>query len=188
MGFVVKNRMSGITLLELLIAVAVVSITLLAGIPSLLDFIKSSRSTQQASYLSSALQMARLSAIDSGSVVSLCPAKIDLSECTTSWDDTLMVFEDVDSDGAYDSGEVVLKVVDAAPDSITRSFNNGASVSYQAEGHTADFGTFKVCATTEEAEFARSVVINLQGRIKLSRDYNGDGVHEYPEGTALSCS
>ncbi|MBW8191886.1 GspH/FimT family pseudopilin [Neiella marina] len=181
------KRMFGFTLLELLVTVAIVAITLLAGVPSLIDFIKSSRSSQQASYIASSLQMARLSAIDSGLVVTLCPTQNNLSSCTTSWDGPLMVFEDNDGDSSYDSGETVLKVIDAAPDTITRSFNNGSVVSYQPEGHTSDFGTFSVCADSKEAKYARSVVINLQGRIKLSRDYDGDGVHEYPEGTDLNC-
>ncbi|MBD1388891.1 GspH/FimT family pseudopilin [Neiella sp. HB171785] len=181
------KRTFGFTLLELIIVVAIVSITLLAGVPSLIDFIKSSRSSQQASYLSSALQMTRMSAIDTGGVVTLCPAKADLSACASSWNAQLMVFEDNDGDGSYDNGETVLKVIDASPDSISRSYNNGTAISYQSEGHTADFGTFSVCADSKEAKYARSVVINLQGRIKNSRDYSGDGVHEYPKGTPLSC-
>lgn len=177
----------GFTLLELLVTVAVGSILLFVGVPSLTEFISSSRATQQASYISSALQMARMSAIESGQVIGVCPAKPDLSGCTTSWNGALMVFIDADENDSYSSGDTILNSAEAAPSSISRTFNNGDIVLYQAEGHTADFGTFTVCDSSKSAKYARSVVINLQGRVKQSRDYDGDGVHEYPKGTALSC-
>ncbi|MCM2680612.1 GspH/FimT family pseudopilin [Echinimonas agarilytica] len=180
-------RKSGFTLIELMVTVAIASIVLLAGVPSLIEFIRHSRASQQASYVSSALQVARMSAIDSAQVIGVCPAKADLSACSTSWDDAIMIFIDADNSKTFNSGDTVIHSVEAAPESITRSFNNGTVIQYQAEGHTTQFGTFKICDSSKEAAYARSVVINLQGRIKLSKDYNGNGVHEYPSGTELSC-
>ena len=180
-------RQAGFTLIELLVTVALISVLLLMGVPSLVDFISASRASQQASYVSSTLQLARMHAIDSGQVIAVCPAKADLSACTTSWNDAIMVFIDANNNADFDSGETVIHSVEAASSSVVRTFNNGNIIRYQAEGHTTNFGTFKICDSDKTAEYARSVVINLQGRIKLSRDYDGDGIYEYPEGSDVDC-
>ena len=96
------DKEPGFTLVELLIAIVVVTILLAAGAPAFKDFIKNNRVTAQANDLISSIQLARSEALKRGTNVVVC-ASNDGKKCTgeDTWADGWIVFSDFDpTDGA----------------------------------------------------------------------------------------
>ncbi|MEN8108370.1 MAG: GspH/FimT family pseudopilin [Pseudomonadota bacterium] len=94
------EKESGITLLELLITIVMLSILLAVGVPSLQDFIKNNRITGQANDLAIAIQLARSEAVKRGTGGIIC-ASDDEATCSNSddWSTGWIVYTDVDQDG-----------------------------------------------------------------------------------------
>ena len=91
---------SGLTLVELLVTIVVLSILLALGVPGLQNFIKSSRLTGQANDLVVALQLARSEAVKRGTGSVVC-ASANEATCSNSddWTTGWIVFTDFDQDG-----------------------------------------------------------------------------------------
>jgi len=48
-------------------------------------------------------------------------------------------------------------------------------------------GNFTWCPASRNARFARQLVVNATGRVRLSQDTDGDGIHEDSAGNPLHC-
>ena len=91
------------TLVELLIAIVVVSILLALGVPGLQDFVKNNRVTGQANDLVVAIQLARSEAVKRGTRGVIC-ASDDEATCSGSddWTTGWIVYSDIDQDSNLD--------------------------------------------------------------------------------------
>jgi type IV fimbrial biogenesis protein FimT len=92
------ERVTGFTLVELLITIVVVSILLAAGVPAFKDFIKNNRVTAQTNDLVSAIQLARSEALKRGVNTVVCASQ-DQKTCTedkNTWADGWIVYSDFD--------------------------------------------------------------------------------------------
>ena len=91
------EKESGITLLELMITIVVLSILLAVGVPSLQDFIKNNRITGQANDLAIAIQLTRSEAVKRGTGGIIC-ASDDEATCSNSddWSTGWIVYTDID--------------------------------------------------------------------------------------------
>lgn len=94
---------SGMTLVELLITIVVLSILLALGVPGLQNFIKSTRVSAQANDLVVAIQLARSEAVKRGTRGVIC-ASDDEATCSGSddWTTGWIVFSDIDQNGTPD--------------------------------------------------------------------------------------
>ena len=103
-----KNRSSGTTLIELLIAMLVLAILMAIAIPSFREFAADSRTTAVTSDLVTALNVARSEALRRSSLVVAC-ASDDLATCSTSttWTGGWIVFADQDGDGLVGAGDLL---------------------------------------------------------------------------------
>ncbi len=68
-----KLRQSGITLLELLVAIFIAGIVLGLGIPSMVEFQRNARITTVANDMIAAISVARAEAVKRRAPVTLCP-------------------------------------------------------------------------------------------------------------------
>lgn len=95
----------GFTLIELMITLAVAAILLAAAVPSYRSFVQDNRSAAQANSVLRALAYTRSEAVKRAEVVTICQSG-NQSSCGggTSWQSGWIVFNDVDQDGALDSG------------------------------------------------------------------------------------
>ena len=94
-------------------------------------------------------------------------------------------------DRTRDTGDALFGVMPALERGAQlswRAFRNRSYLQFFARGYTAwQNGTFQYCPASQEARFSRAVIINVQGRVALSRDNDGDGIAEYANGDPLSC-
>ncbi|MFP4393018.1 MAG: GspH/FimT family pseudopilin [Desulfohalobiaceae bacterium] len=105
---------SGLTLLEMVMVMAILSIIVAIGVPSLSGLTKNSRLTSQANEFIATLHLARSEALKRGEQVVVCRSA-DLESCASNgdWDQGWIVFVDFDEDKARSSDEELLRTKEA---------------------------------------------------------------------------
>ncbi|MGZ8191416.1 MAG: GspH/FimT family pseudopilin [Methylococcaceae bacterium] len=164
-----QKLLQGFTLVELLVVVAIMAITLAFGVPSFQAVIASSRLTNAANSMVTALQLARSEAIKTNRLVTVSNVNNN-----SAWGDGWIVFmdknqdnlQDIDDDPEID--EPTIGSFDAINTSFTvkpdPNFTN--RVIYRPDGRSNTFGSFTFCSPAETADF-RNVVIASTGRVRV---------------------
>lgn len=163
-----KNKMQGFTLLELMITVFIAILLTAIGIPSFMGLIRDSRMTTNTNDFLTALSYARSEAATRNTTVTIQSK----SGTNLDWKDGWDVYIDADVDSTVDPGEL-LKTHDALPNGYSLTANNAvfdSQIEYLPSGliSTNINGTFHLCLDND-ASTARSVVINSLGRARIAR-------------------
>ncbi|WP_250207260.1 GspH/FimT family pseudopilin [Alteromonas oceanisediminis] len=180
------RNQTGVTLLEMLITLAIVAIVLTTVAPNVQSILIQNRITAEINELSGVIQYARHHAIDQQIDTLVCPSD-DFSSCTTNWGQAKMVFADENGDGSRGNDEPILAATGVTHPVNVLTGPNG-SMRFLASGAVAAPAVLRLCHENDEAEYARALTISLQGRVKMSRDDDNDGIHEDDTGAALDCN
>ena len=175
----------GLTLIELMISIAIMSILITAVGPMVRDILIQNRLIGQINELSAVVQLARHSAINEQVTSIICPSS-DFTTCNLNWDLPKMVFLDLDGNGVRDANEELLGGTSRSVSNYNLTGPAGI-ISFQGNGATATPSTLLLCHESNEAQFARAITISLQGRVRVSQDTNNDGIYETNAGANLSC-
>lgn len=163
-----RRHARGITLIEMIIALAVASILATAAAPAFGNLIQKSRAQAARSALVTALNTARMTAVTKLSHVVVCPSR-DQQYCdhSTEWQDGWIVFLDADHDGRRTEDEALVTVAGAEPDGVTILSTAGRThVTYRMDGTSGGSNvTFTVC-DRRGADDAGAIVINNAGRVR----------------------
>ena len=143
------RRDGGFTLIELMIAIALVAILLATAVPALDDFTNDARQTGAINDFISSIHIARNTAITTNSRVTMCASASGTNCELTSWDSGWIVFGDLNSNGSVDAGEAIV------------------SASAAVEGLDILSGEFAVC-DFRGAAHAKVILIELSGRPRMS--------------------
>lgn len=178
-------RQQGTTLVELMIGLSIVAIILIVAVPSAQNIVIQNRVVAHINELSGVVQFARATAINEQVDTIICPTS-DFTNCTTNWSNAKMVFIDENLSGTRNDGEELLV---GTPIISSSNFIDGpeAAIRFQASGAVNTMATLLICHKDKDAKYARALTLSLQGRVKISRDADKDGVHEDNAGTDLSC-
>ena len=103
-----KPTQQGFTLIELMVAIAVLAIMLAIGLPSFQGSLRSNRVATSTNDMLAALSLARTEAIRNTRGSAVC-ASADGLACDGEWDQGWLVFSDTDRNGALNAGEVILR-------------------------------------------------------------------------------
>lgn len=177
------RRMSGVTMVELMVTVGVAGVLAATAVPSMQSFVRVSQVRTAANELAMALATARSEAIKRGSPVTVCKsADVTLAQplCAGSgsvpWRQGWVMFVDHDQDGVVDSSgslpDVRLRV--GAPGgrlSVEADTNFSRYVSYLPNGVSLgsggqSSGAFHVCLNG----IGRAVTINTSGRTQVREE------------------
>jgi type IV fimbrial biogenesis protein FimT len=158
----------GFTLIELLVVVAIMAITLAFGLPSFQAVIASSRLTNAANSMVTALQRARSEAIKGNRLVTVMNVNNN-----GAWQDGWIVFVDKDQDGLQDTDgdpaidEPTISFFEAINSSFTVIAPGGVAnrVTYRPDGRSNN-GSIYFFSSPDVADF-RSVVIAQTGRVHV---------------------
>jgi type IV fimbrial biogenesis protein FimT len=184
-------RMSGVTIVELLVALAVAGVLLGLALPNFRDFAERSRSAAVLNQLIGAVQTARHAAITLRTAVTLCPGTAIGCGPRDSWHDGALVFADRNANGRIDGGEEILRSFPPLPAGTRvywRSFRNRSYLQINATGLTNwQNGHLLYCPANRNVHFARAVIINAQGRVRSAPDTNRDNIAEDANGDPLVC-
>lgn len=165
------TRYQGFTMTEVLVTLAIASVLLLVGLPSLTEFLDNSRLSSDTNSLFASLMLARSEAVTRNETVSLC--KIDPDAPTTcdngeSWQSGWIAFVDTDADGIRDAGEdIVNTFLGMGENTVVTPTNFTNFISYLPAGRSTGSGSFNICVS---GTVASDIFINATGRPRA-----GDG-------------
>ena len=191
------KKQNGFTLLELIIAIAIVGILASIAVPSYSTFISKNRLSSVYNGLAGTISLARLEAVKRSQVITLCISN-DQATCdpttATNWGAGYIVFADLDGDGIVDitsdpaTTDTVLKVEPAANSTISiTSTDFGSRLSFAPRGRLRTQGSIVICNGDNTKE---SLALNLwvTGLGRLATDSNDDGIVEKIDGSNINCS
>ncbi len=183
-------RNAGMTLLELILAIALLSMLAAATAPSLGGIIEHRRGDAITGLLRDAIELARAEAISSGGFATLCRSG-DGARCGGRWEDGMIVFVDNDGDRLPDTQAAVARVFRFPAPTGTirwRSFGNRQYLQMTPMGFTRNQnGNFTWCPANGDIRQARQLIINAAGRVREAVDSDGDGVREDSNGNPINC-
>ena len=173
----------GFTLIEVMIALAIVSILITFAVPSMRDMLVNNRLQGASSDLVADISLARGTAAAKGQRVTICQSS-DSATCTagSTWQSGWIVFVDGNSNGTFESAnDTLIKAHQATSANVTVAPYNTTgtppalnaadttitSVRYRPSGTTTSTAAigFRVC---QNGFFFRDVVISSLGRISSS--------------------
>jgi type IV fimbrial biogenesis protein FimT len=163
------RRPAGVTLIELVIALAVLGILVTLATPAFSNLVANSSRTTAVNDLFHALFLARSEAIKRGRIVSLCPSS-DGQTCSRQrdWTSGWMVFvnEHPEEPAARQENEPVLNVYQGwSGGQIT---SNRLSYSFRPFIQGVVNGTIVFC-DDRGSEHARAIIISHTGRPRIDR-------------------
>ena len=165
----------GFSLVELIVTVAIAAIVVSVGIPSLQSSMRDNRQSTAINELSSALQMARSSAISRRERVTVCKSPDGLNCVAASdWTQGWIVFADPNNPNVRDNAEEILHVHSAVRGNVTISGNATVAdrVAFQPQGMLAGVpGTITHCDPRGN-NHATGLVISRGGQIRFEGDGN----------------
>lgn len=173
------------TLIELLVAIAVMAVLVAVAAPNFSDTIKRNRVQSQLRELVGTLAMARSEAVSRSRRVTVC-ASSDGATCTGgAWREGWLVFVDSGTEGSKDAGDQILKVHDGIGANSLKVIDNTnvtpASlnyVSFDRSGFTNQRITWSICDKDNDVSFARAVLMERTGSAVLS-SVGANNIHMY---------
>lgn len=179
-------RNSGFTLLELLVAIAVLLILLTTVIPTFNQIRLNNLRAAEVNAFVAAMAYARSEALKRGDRVSLCRTSeyaLSLPHCGVGngWEDGWIIFQDSNRNGQPDMAAHVLGVHEPFQGTgVTLRGNNNVStrIHYSRTGGMAGtMGTLIRCDQRGNGPQARLIIFPLSGRVRVAEgDYSLDCV------------
>lgn len=161
-------RCRGFTLIELMVAVAILAILLAIGLPAFGGLIDGQRMDSSVNSLVRSINLTRTEATRRNRHVTMAPL-------AGSWSNGWAIFIDANNNGALDAGDTLLR--EELPARVQHIHVNSPLASYlryNAQGESEllnggfQSGTFSVCPQEAGVE-GRKVVINRIGRARVER-------------------
>jgi type IV fimbrial biogenesis protein FimT len=172
------SRQSGLTLIELTTATAVLALALRMAIPAMQDILQSVGLQSASSDLLSDLYLARSEALKRNRHVALCKSA-DGVKCaaTGGWEQGWFVFHDENNNGVADAGEEILARHGPLPLHLRLSGNQPVAkyISFASIGVTKltgggfQAGTLTLCQLSAKPTPSRQVVLNAGGRPRVQK-------------------
>ena len=167
-------RSAGMTLVEVLVALAIVGVVLSTSLPNWGGFLAEREQRDLAEALMQTLLQARSEAIKRGTRVDVCPGAGNA--CATNpagWESGWIVFADNDRNGGKGIAEPVIARAPATSPGVTIRGNRPVAdyVSYTSLGQARridgalQMGTFTVCRAGLSA---RKVILAGSGRVRIT--------------------
>jgi type IV fimbrial biogenesis protein FimT len=166
------NRYNGFTLIEVLVALAILVSLTAIGVPSLAKYTVKLKVDNEISHLYRLLLSARNSAINSGKPTTVCPLD-DENNCSGDWAKSIYVFTDENDNKRFEPNDneqiIVMKAAISIQDKLQYG-KNRLGVTYTSTGHLSGWGqngTFKYCPKNHLNQ-SRGIIVATSGRLYKS--------------------
>lgn len=182
--------MKGLSLLELLVCLGMLSILLGIAIPDFNELVESLSGDVTLRKLATAVQLSKSSAITSNTTVTLCRST-DGFTCSGSWKDGVIIFTDRNRDRVINDNDKLVRHLTFPNGNGTikfRAFQNKQYLQITSLGITHyQNGNFTYCPFSGNSKFAKQLVLNRTARLRFAQDKDGDGIKEDSRGRPLNC-
>lgn len=145
----IRGMQGGVTLIELMVTVAVLSILLTVGVPSLTRFVEASRIDAAERQIIAAVKLARSEAVAKQRQITICPLSGSGSSCGKNWAGGMLIYENrvAPAEFQQDKDERV-KIYDYSSDlAVTINRNR---LSFNAFGRTGTTATISIDPSTQD--------------------------------------
>lgn len=161
----------GVTLIELMTALAVLGILLGIGVPAFTSIVRNGQIASESGNLVAALTLARSEALKRGVRVSVCAATANLQSCAEDddWSSGWIVFEDdFGTAGVLDVSDVLLQSWSAPANGIVVT-TAAESVTFTRRARAEFAETFQISKSGCSGDQRRRIDVDISGRISLQR-------------------
>ena len=184
-----RQQKKGFTLIELMVAIAVVAILSTIALPSMSTFLVQMRVDNEISELQRLLLTARNTAINTGKNTTVCP--LSGSACTNNWAGDISVFTNSDNalatNNSFVAPDELVKVKESVKSGDKLQYSQN-SVIYTPEGRLlTTSANFSFCPK-DKADLSRGISISASGRSYTSSDTDSDGKDEDRSGSEITCT
>lgn len=166
------SRVSGFSIIEVMIVLVIASILVAVAGPGFRDLLGNNRSMSEVYTLRATLNHARSEAMARRQPVVVCPTTNGSTcvEDSDDWSTGYIAFVDVDNDTTADAGEEIIQL-ETGPRSVDLAFNNSeGQVRFGTQGIALGTeGTFTFC-DGRGAKNARGLTINPVGTLVAATD------------------
>jgi len=161
------KKLSGFTLVELMVVVAIAGLAMAFAIPAMGTFIKNERLVTQINTLVGHLAYARSEAVTRRQQVILCASSPPLTSCSgTNWAAGWILFIDADNSSTFTANEVILRAKATLEGSNTLVSSTGSMIIYDNRGFAPlSNGVFSLC-DDRGAPHVKSISITNTGRVR----------------------
>lgn len=182
--------MKGLTVLELLAVLVIAALLTGMATQAWEGFIQRERGTATINALATSIATARSAAIQLRRSVRFCPGRGSRCAGRNQWHLGTLIFADRNGNRRIDDDEVIVSRTPGFTGGSLRwrSFRNRIDLVF-ASGGVTDWlnGSFLYCDDTGNPGAARMLIVNVAGRVRQSRDSDGDGIREDSRGRPLKC-
>lgn len=179
--------MKGLTLIELMAAVAILTIILSVAVPGTGYLLEKYQADIAIANLKSILMKSRVLALEHETTVTICP--IQNNRCSQSWDDPITAFSDFNNNQFIDQDEQIYfsTQMNISSGYWQKKRINTPYIKFGPQGHAFSTSTtFLYCPYSGKTKLAKQLVINFQGRIRIN-NYLSQSGFPYPGVAPLAC-
>lgn len=177
----------GLTLVELLITLIILSISFSIAVPALDREVTNARQRELITTYNSAFSFARAQAVHTGRLVTICPLSSE-NRCIDDWTNPAAIFPDRNKDLSPDD-DIIWKLIPPTPRYHIRSRTGGRGyLTFNPSGliHGAS-GSLVACPTQNSNQPMTVLTINRGGRFRAVHDHDRDNKIRLSWGALIQC-
>lgn len=181
---------AGFTLVELMVAIVLISVIASYAIPSMGNLVDNSRRHSAVSDMVTLINLARNTAIMDQLTVTVCPLDAN-NTCTDSWNTLpITVFYDPNANRVLAHESDIVRVSNLAKGGRWNANTaNRPYLRFFPSGMASyAIGNMIWCPDDNDSHLAAQIIVNMGGRLRLSEDEDGDGMLEDANGNTVTCS
>lgn len=159
----------GFTLVELMIAVAVLAVLAAIAYPSFTQVIRSNRVATASNEWVAAVSLARSTAVRNTTGAGIC-ASGDGATCGVEWNAGFLLWDDDNGDGTLDNAETVLRFVQGPQEMTVEGPED--PITFDGRGRRRNAADVTLALQPDECggqELRRTFVINYSGQMRTTR-------------------
>lgn len=167
-----KDRIAGFTLIEMIITVSIAVILSSLAAPSLREWVVDGQTRELSSEFHMALTLAQSEAIKRGLQVSIAPQALAGNAWLNGW----TVFEDRNSNGIQDAGELTLLTHEWPDNGLTLVSSDSVFSNWLAflpsgavTGNAGINGGFRLCRKDRNTQKSRTITLQSSGNIIVEK-------------------
>ncbi len=171
-------RNAGFSLIEMLVALAIIGLMLALGLPMMGYYMDNTRADTTIWRLHNMIQFGRNEAIKRNVVVILCPSA-DQYHCSSSWQNGMLLFVDRNGTHQVSNEQDILRIQDPIQVGQLRWQGFGAQHYIEFTPHglgNQQNGTLVYCIQSDDMSQTRGIIINKSGRARFAPQTPRGGV------------